>query len=93
MDLDARKPAFRGFADKTVHPCSLIRAFVIIFLESSLSELATSEISIFLLVSVDLGLAFWKPRRQDLSSRSPLLSLSQELTDSDKRTHLMTDLT
>ena len=38
--------------DQPVHSCSLISAFVIHFLESTISKLATSEISIFLLVSV-----------------------------------------
>ena len=36
----------------TAHPCNLISAFVIHLLESIISRLATSEISIFLLVSV-----------------------------------------
>ena len=39
-------------ADQPVHPRSLISAFVIRFLESITSRLATSEISLFLLVSV-----------------------------------------
>ena len=39
-------------ADQPAHPCSLISALVIRFLESIISKVATSEISIFLLVSV-----------------------------------------
>ena len=52
MGLVARKPAFGGFvnntgADQPAHPHSLISAFVICFLVSIISKLATSEISIF----------------------------------------------
>ena len=39
-------------ADQPAHPCRLISAFVICFLESIISKLTTSEISIFQLVSV-----------------------------------------
>ena len=39
-------------ADQSAHPRSLISAFVFIFLEGTISELASSEISIFKLVSV-----------------------------------------
>ena len=39
-------------ADQPSHPRSLIRAFVILFLESTICKLTTGEISIFLLVSV-----------------------------------------
>ena len=39
-------------ADQPAHPRSLISAFLIRFLESTISKLATSEISIFLLVPV-----------------------------------------
>ena len=51
------KTCLRGFAnntgaDQSAHPCSLISAFVIHFVESIISELATSEISCFYLVSV-----------------------------------------
>ena len=42
MDLDARKPVFGS-----LHPHRLISAVVICFLESIISKLATSEISIF----------------------------------------------
>ena len=46
------KTYLRGFANNTgadqpAHPCSLISAFVIRFLESIISRLATSGISIF----------------------------------------------
>ena len=51
------KSCLRGFAnnkyaDQPAHPRRLISAFVIRFLESSISKLATSENSVFLLVSV-----------------------------------------
>ena len=44
------KPCLRGFANNTgadqpAHPRSLISAFVILVLESTISKLATSEIS------------------------------------------------
>ena len=51
--LDARKPVFGGGgangtgADQPAHPRSLISAFVIHALESTISKLATSEISFF----------------------------------------------
>ena len=66
MGLDARKPVF-GFAnkkcaDQPAHPCRLISAFVIRFLEKIISRLASSQISIFWLVTVaeqtGLSLAF-----------------------------------
>ena len=41
--------------DQPAHPCSLISAFVIRLLESTISKLATSESSIFLLVSLAEG--------------------------------------
>ena len=57
MDQDTRKPVFGGFAnnkgaDQPKLPRSLIRAFVIWLLESIISRLAMTEISIFMLVSV-----------------------------------------
>ena len=57
MGLDARKPVFGGFAnnkgaDQPAHPRSLISAFVICFIVSIISKLASSKISIFELVSV-----------------------------------------
>ena len=39
-------------ADQPVHPCSLISAFVIRFLERIICKLAPGEIAIFQLVSV-----------------------------------------
>ena len=39
-------------ADQPAHPRSLISAFIICFLETTISKLATSESSIFQLVSV-----------------------------------------
>ena len=52
MGLDARKPVFDGLRitkaqDKPVQMSSLISAFVICFLESIISRLATSQISNF----------------------------------------------
>ena len=54
MGLDARKPGFgvceqqrRRGADQPAHRCRLISAFVIRFLESIISKLATGEMSIF----------------------------------------------
>ena len=53
MGLVARNPVFGGLqttkpdADQPAHPSSLINAFVIRLLESILSRLALSEISIF----------------------------------------------
>ena len=59
------KTSLRGFAnnigaDQPAHPCRLISAFVIRSLESLISKVATSEISIVLLVSVavETGLIF-----------------------------------
>ena len=57
MGLDARKPVFRGFANNSganqpVHPRSLISAFVIRLLESTIFNLATGKTSMFYLVSV-----------------------------------------
>ena len=50
--LRCEKTCLRGFANNTgadqpAHPRSLISTFVIRFLESTISKLATSEISIF----------------------------------------------
>ena len=52
MGLDARKTCLGGSgnnksADQPTHPPSLISAFVIRFLESIISKLATGDISIF----------------------------------------------
>ena len=57
MGLDARKPVFGGLAnnkgaDQPTYWRRLISTFVIPFLENIISKLATSEISIFFLVSV-----------------------------------------
>ena len=54
MDLDARKPVFGGMRTTKAQTSlrRLISAFVIRFLESIISKLATSKISIFELVSV-----------------------------------------
>ena len=50
LGRDARKPVFGGL--RTTHPRSLISAFVLRFLERTISKLATNEILIFQLVSV-----------------------------------------
>ena len=52
LGLDARKPVFGGFANNTgadqpAHTRSLISAFVIRFLQSTICKLATDEVSIF----------------------------------------------
>ena len=47
-----RRFANNTSADQPAHPCSLISAFVIHLLKSIISRLATSEISLFYLVSV-----------------------------------------
>ena len=57
MGLVERKPVFGGLAnnkgaDQPTHPGRLISAFVIRFLNSIISNLATNEILIILLVSV-----------------------------------------
>ena len=75
MGLDASKTCLRGFAntdaDQHGHPRSLISAFVVCFLESIISNLATGEISIFKLVSVaertGLKLVLSKTQRQVFS--------------------------
>ena len=58
-------------ADQPVHPRRLISVFVIRFLESTISKLTTSEISIFQLVPVaeetGLNLALSEPPRQVFS--------------------------
>ena len=57
-----RRPKFANNkgADQPAHPRSLISAFVIRLLESTISRLDTSEISIFQLVSAaeETGLSF-----------------------------------
>ena len=76
------KTCLRGFAnnkgaDQPAHPRSLISAFVIRLLKSIKPRLATSEISLFYLVSVaeetGLSLALSKPRRQVFSRRGPFI--------------------
>ena len=61
-------------ADQPAHPRSLISAFGILFLESIISRLATSEISIFLLVAeqVGLNLTLSETQRQVFSQRGSL---------------------
>ena len=54
LGLDARKPVFGGFVNnnQSVYTHSMISTFVIRLLESIISRLAKSGISIFKLVSV-----------------------------------------
>ena len=57
MGLIARKPVFGGFvnytgADQPAHQCRQISAFIIRLVKSIISRLATSEFSLFYLVSV-----------------------------------------
>ena len=82
IDHIGRKPVFGGvanntFADQPAHPRSLIRAFVIDFLESITSRLATSEISIFQLVSVaeqaGLNLTLSEAPKTGLVAARPIL--------------------
>ena len=79
MGRDARKPVFRVYeqrADQPAHPRRLISAFVIRLLESIISKLATSEISIVIVAkrvgSVSLC---WKHRRPVLSRRGPYYTM------------------
>ena len=72
------KICLQGFAnnkgaEQTAHPRSLISAFVINILESIISELATSEIIIFLLVYVDLGLALLETPRTGFVASKPII--------------------
>ena len=71
LGLNAGKTVF-GFVnnkgvDQSAHQCRLIRAFAICFLESIISKLASSKISIFMLVPVaeetGLSLALSKIRK------------------------------
>ena len=73
MAHDTRKPVFGGFAynkgaDQPAHQRSLINAFAIHLLESIISSIAKSEISIFWLASI-CSYACWfeSPRRQGFS--------------------------
>ena len=63
MGLDVRKPFFEVWEQKRRRPHRLISTFVICFLESIVSKLATGEISIFQLVSVamETGLSLALP--------------------------------
>ena len=81
MGLDVRKPVFEGFANNTVadqpaHLRSLISAFVIHFLESIISKLATGEISIFSLVSeaeqTGLSVALSESRKTGFLATRPI---------------------
>ena len=65
-------------ADQPEHPGSLISAFVVPLLESTISRPATSEISIFLLVSVaeetGLKLALWETPKTGFVAQRPIFS-------------------
>ena len=80
MGLDARKPVFGGLrttgAYQPAHMHSLISAFVIRFLKSIISKLASSKISVFLLVSVaeltGLNLALWETPKIGFVASRPI---------------------
>ena len=77
-------------ADQPAHPRSLISAFVIRFLESIISKLATSEISIFYLVSVgeETGLNLAKSETQKtgfLAVRPNLYTLLEIIKGTQRR--------
>ena len=75
MGLNGRKPgtlhANNKGADQPVHPCSRISVFVICFLESKISKLASCKILIFNLVSVSkqVGLSHDDSYPEDRFSR------------------------
>ena len=74
-------------ADQPVHPPSLISTFVIRFLKSVISYLATSEIQ-FSSLSLELSRLVlvwpcWKPRRQVLSCCGPY-NINSEMSKSSK---------
>ena len=78
-----KKTCLRGFAinkaaDQSVHPHSLIRAWIVRLLERIKSKLATIKISLFYLVSAaerHVWVSFCqKPQRQVLSCRGPYAS-------------------
>ena len=79
MGFDARKHvlgvANNKSTDQSAHPCRLISAFVIRILERIISNLATGEISSYLLVSVaeqtGLSLAMSEPPKEVFLSLSP----------------------
>ena len=86
MGLDARKPDFGGKfaknkdADQPAHSRSLISACVIRVLESTISKLATSEISFFRLVSVaeqaGLNLTLSETPKTDFVATRPICTSS-----------------
>ena len=85
MGLDARKPVFVGLRTTKEQTSlrSLISAFVIHLLKSIISRLATSEISLFYLVSVveetGLSLALSEtPKTSFLTARPVFKSNYQE---------------
>ena len=63
-------------ADQPAHLCSLISTFVIRLLESTISKLATCEISVFWLVSIaeqaTLNLTFSEPPKVGFVAMRPI---------------------
>ena len=82
LGLTTEKSVFRGVvsnkgADQPAHLCSsLISAFVILFLENVIPKLATSEFSIFYLVSVaeqaSFGITWLQTPKTDFHTLSPI---------------------
>ena len=72
MGLEVRKPVL-GVCEQQKHPCSLISAFVIHLLESVISNLAASEISILASVAKQacLNMAWSEILRQVFSRQGP----------------------
>ena len=90
MGLDRRKPVFGGTgADQPAHPRRLISAFVIGLSRSIISRLATSEISIFKLVSVagetGLKLALSETPKTGFLATRPLSHLVKYMLTSMQR--------
>ena len=88
MGLDARKPVFGGVennkgADQPVHTRRLISAFVIRFLESLISKHASSEISMFWLLSeageTGLSLTFTETLKTGFVALRPIYMLLEAI--------------
>ena len=79
MGLSARKPVNNKGADQPAHLRSLFSAFDFCLLESIISRLSTSEISIFLLVSVaeqaGLNLTLLETPKTGFATLRPILYL------------------
>ena len=94
MGLDMRKPVFVGLRTtqaQTSLRC-LISPFAISFLEKIISELATSEMSIFYLVPVaeetGLSLLFSEPPKTGFLAMSPISSTNKINHLSQQMNHL-----